>query len=98
MYSQNQMNTAAQLSQFVVENGRVQSDENGLSLESLRVEVEFECNERGLEDCAMIAEAAAVMASNQRREDYAAKLATKSAANIAKYGLVEAARRHFEGE
>lgn len=97
MYSQDQMNQATQISQFVIESGRVESDENGLNLESLRVEVEFECNERGFDNCAMIAEVAVVMASNQRREDYAAELAEKSAANIKKYGLVEAARRHFEG-
>jgi hypothetical protein len=58
-YSQDQMNTAAQIAQFVVENGRVESDGRGnLNLESLRAEVEFECGERGLPDCTEIAAAA----------------------------------------
>lgn len=50
---------AAEIAKFVVENGRVESDGDGnLNQESLRGEVEFECEERGLEDCAEIADLA----------------------------------------
>jgi hypothetical protein len=56
MYSQDQLNQAAAISQFVIENGRVETDDSGqVNAESLRVEVEFECGERGLEDCSEIA-------------------------------------------
>ena len=63
MSSQNIQNQAAEIAQFVIENGRVESDGNGsFNTESLRVEVEFECNERGLSDCTEIAEAAVKLA------------------------------------
>lgn len=59
MYSQDQMNQAASIAAFVIENGRVETDDSGqVNAESLRVEVEFECGERGLEDCGEIAAAA----------------------------------------
>lgn len=58
-------NSAAEISQFVIENGRVESDENGINLASLEVEVEFECMERGLEDCEEIAAAAVEMAERR---------------------------------
>ena len=59
MFSQEQLNQAAEISKFVVESGRVESDDDGnINSESLRVEVEFECGERGLSECAEIAEAA----------------------------------------
>lgn len=57
MASRNQIEVAAEIAQFVVENGRVQG-EGEEWLESLRTEVEFECSERGLEDCDEIAEVA----------------------------------------
>jgi hypothetical protein len=61
--SQDQMNQAAEISRFVLENGRVESDgEGNLNLESLRTEVEFECSERNLPDCDEIAEAAVKLA------------------------------------
>ena len=59
MFSQEQLNQAAEISKFVVESGRVESDDDGnINSESLRVEVEFECGERGLSECSEIAEAA----------------------------------------
>lgn len=62
--SQSIQNAAAEISQFVIENGRVLADDDGnLNEESVRVEVEFECMERGLEDCEEIAAAAAEMIS-----------------------------------
>jgi hypothetical protein len=64
MYSQQQLNVAAEISQFVVENGRVESDADGnLNLESLRAEVEFECHERGIEDSDEVAAAAVELVS-----------------------------------
>lgn len=62
MSSQAIQNQAAMISQFVIENGRVESGENGINLASLEVEVEFECEERGLEDCSEIAAAAVELA------------------------------------
>lgn len=62
MSSQNQMNIAAEITQFVVENGRVEPDGDGINLESLRIEVEFEASERGLEDCSEIAAVAVELA------------------------------------
>lgn len=58
MASRNQIDQAVEIARFVVENGRVEGDEGNLNLESLRIEVEIECGERGIEDCAEIAEAA----------------------------------------
>lgn len=60
--SQSIQNAAAEISQFVIENGRVESGENGINLASLEVEVEFECEERGLPDCGEIAAAAVALA------------------------------------
>lgn len=57
-------NTVTEIINFVIENGRVLQDENtdsGFNLESLRVEVEFECQERGLENCEEMAEEAVKM-------------------------------------
>ena len=57
MSSRKQIEIATEIAQFVVENGRVEGV--GVEwLESLRVEVEFECGDRGLEDCEEIAEVA----------------------------------------
>ena len=57
MSSRKQIEIATEIAQFVVENGRVEGVEVEW-LESLRVEVEFECGDRGLEDCEEIAEVA----------------------------------------
>jgi hypothetical protein len=62
MASRNQIKAAREIAQFVVENGRVQG-EGSERLESLRIEVEFECNERDLDDCAEIAEVAVNLAA-----------------------------------
>lgn len=54
-------NSLNEIVNFVIENGRVLQDdstESGFNLESLRVEVEFECSERGLEDCEEMADEA----------------------------------------
>lgn len=54
-------NTVTEIINYVIEQGRVLTDEtteSGFNLESLRVEVEFECQERGLEDCEEMAEEA----------------------------------------
>lgn len=54
-------NTVTEIINFVIENGRVLQDEttdSGFNLESLRVEVEFECQERGLENCEEMADEA----------------------------------------
>lgn len=59
--SQDQMNQAAEISRFVIENGRVEGEGEAWT-ESLRVEVEFECSERNLPDCDEIAEAAVNLA------------------------------------
>lgn len=57
MASRKQIEIATEIAQFVVENGRVEGE--GVEwLESLRVEVEFECGDRGLDDCGEIAEVA----------------------------------------
>ena len=61
MSSRKQVEVAQEIAQFVVENGRVQG-EGSEWLESLRGEVEFECDERGLDDCAEIAEVAVNLA------------------------------------
>lgn len=58
MYSQDQLITATELAQFVIESGRVTGDTPDEWLESLTGEVEFECNDRGIDDCHEIAEAA----------------------------------------
>lgn len=55
MLSQDQKEIAAQLTKFVVENGRVTS-EHGDWNESLRGEVEFEADAQDIEDAAEIAE------------------------------------------
>lgn len=59
------LEVAAEILRDVVENGRVLADEDGnLNEESVRVEVEFECLERGiLEDCDGIISAAVEMIS-----------------------------------
>lgn len=62
MSSQAIQNQAAEISQFVIENGRVESDASGINLASLEAEVEFECRERGLPDCSEIAAAAVELA------------------------------------
>ena len=59
-YSIDQMNQATEIARHVVENGRVQG-EGQAWLESLRIEVEFECEERGLSDCTEIADAAVTL-------------------------------------
>jgi hypothetical protein len=54
-------NTVTEIINFVIENGRVlpdESTESGFNLESLRVEVEFECSERGLDNCEEMADEA----------------------------------------
>jgi hypothetical protein len=59
MPSRNQIDQATEIARFVVDNGRVASDDDGnLDPESLRGEVEFECEERNIEDCTEIAEVA----------------------------------------
>ena len=62
MASRNQVEVAQEIAQFVVENGRV-SGEGSERVESLRVEVEFEAGERGLDDCEEIAEVAVNLAA-----------------------------------
>lgn len=62
MASRNQIEIAIEISRFVSENGRVQGDGDDWK-ESLRTEVEFECSERGLEDCEEIAEVAVKLVS-----------------------------------
>ena len=62
MASRNQVEVAQEIAQFVVENGRV-TGEGSEWLESLRGEVEFECDERGISDCEEIAEVAVNLAS-----------------------------------
>ena len=57
MASRKQIEVAQEIARDVVENGRV-SGEGSEWLESLRVEVEFECNERNLADSAEIAQVA----------------------------------------
>jgi hypothetical protein len=57
MASRKQIEIATEIAQFVVENGRVVGQGTEW-IESLRNEVEFEADERGLEDSAEIAEAA----------------------------------------
>lgn len=57
MASRNQVEVTQEIAQSVVENGRV-SGKGSEWLESLHREVEFECNERNLDDCAEIAEIA----------------------------------------
>lgn len=57
MSSRTQIEIATEIAQDVIENGRVEGDGEGW-LESLAVEVEFECSERGYDDCEEIAEAA----------------------------------------
>lgn len=57
MTSVNQINLAKQIAQDVIDNGRVVGEDQDW-LESLRVEVEFECRDRGHDDCEEIAETA----------------------------------------
>lgn len=57
MASRKQIEIATEIAQFVIENGRVEGEGDDWK-ESLRNEVEFECSERGLEDCEEIAEVA----------------------------------------
>lgn len=59
MSSRTQIEIATEIAQDVIENGRVEGDGEGW-LESLAVEVEFECSERGYDDddCEEITEAA----------------------------------------
>lgn len=62
MASRNQVEVAQEIAQSVVENGRV-SGQGSEWLEALRNEVEFECGERGLDDCEEIAEVAVKLQS-----------------------------------
>lgn len=63
MGSREQIDRAVEIAKHVVDNGRVLSDGTGsLDLLSLRAEVEFECDERGLSDCAEIANIAVSLA------------------------------------
>lgn len=57
MSSRTQIEIATEVAQDVIDNGRVTLAGDEWS-ESLRIEVEFECGERGLDDCEEIAEAA----------------------------------------
>lgn len=57
MASRTQIEIAQEIAQDVIENGRVIGDGDEWK-ESLRNEVEFECGERGYEDCEEIADAA----------------------------------------
>lgn len=57
MSSRRQIEIATEIAKDVIENGRVEGAGEGW-LESLAVEVKFECSERGHEDCEEIAEAA----------------------------------------
>lgn len=57
MSSRTQIEIATEIAQDVIDNGRVTLAGDEWS-ESLRIEVEFECGERGLDDCEEIAEAA----------------------------------------
>lgn len=53
----NDKDTALEIANYVVENGRVEGDGDEW-IESLRVEVEFEADERGLENSTELAELA----------------------------------------
>lgn len=57
MSSRTQIEIATEIAQDVIDNGRVTGEGDEWS-ESLRIEVEFECGERGLDDCEEIADAA----------------------------------------
>ena len=57
MSSRTQIEIATEIAQDVIENGRVIGHGDDWK-ESLRNEVEFECSERGLDDCEEIADAA----------------------------------------
>lgn len=61
MASRKQIEVAQEIAQSVVENGRV-SGQGDEWLESLRSEVEFECDERGITDSAEVAKAAVKLA------------------------------------